>query len=130
MKLLITLAFCATVLLAGCQTPGKYIATSSTTVDHAMQAWAVYVVDGHATPEQELAVRKVKTLHEIAEDAAVLAYTDFKITGDKTVWLKARDVLRLNQANLLAIIASFTNPTPTNSPPTIVTNSPSTPPSL
>ncbi len=126
MKLLITIAFCATVLL-GCSTPGKYIAASSTTVEHAMQAWAVFVVDGHATPEQELAVRQLKTRYDTAEDAAVSAYVDMNQTGDKTAWLIARDLLKANQANLLALVTAFTNRT-TNSIPTIVTNS--TPPQL
>lgn len=95
-------------LTSGCNTTGKLIATSSTTVDHAMQGWAVYVVDGKATAEQEKQVRKAKDLYDAAEDAAVEAYTTFSLTGDKSRWEQARDYLWAQQRALISLVEQFT----------------------
>lgn len=57
----------ATVLLfnSGCSTPLRttYVATGTvaTTVDITMQAWADYVVAGHATQEQDQKARELYT---------------------------------------------------------------------
>lgn len=104
---LIAVAF-ASLLWAGCQTAGKVIATSSTTVDHAMQAWAVYVVDGHATPAQENQVRILKNNYDQAEDIAVAAYAVYSETGDKTQWERAKELLLKKQTQLVNLVSSLT----------------------
>ena len=93
----------------GCSTPSKFIAASSTTVDHAMKAWAVYVVDGHATPEQEAKVKKAQKSYYAAEDLALAAIAGVEAGGDKTAWLKARDLMLANQKTLIDMINTFTH---------------------
>lgn len=105
MKSLFAIVLIAIVsLLAGCATSGKLIATSSTSVDHAMQAWAVYVVDGRATVAQEASVRVLKEKYDLSEDAAVAAFASFTQTGDKTAWQQASAYLQTNEANLISLI--------------------------
>ncbi len=100
-------------LWSGCQTtPGKYISSSSTTVNHAMQAWAVYVVDGRATPEQEAAVRAAKDNYDVAEDVAVIAYAQSQSTGDQSRWIIYRDLLSQHQAELIQLVTLFTGKKP------------------
>lgn len=103
-----TIFCCILILGAACQTTGKLIATSSATVDAAMQTWAVYVVDGHATAQQETQVRSIKSKYDAAEDAAVEAYTAFSLTGDKTRWQQARDFMLEQQRALIALVEQFT----------------------
>jgi hypothetical protein len=107
MKYLITL-LSVTFLVCGCQTPGKIIATTSTSVDHAMQTWAVYVVDGKATPEQETKVKEFKLRYDAAEDLALSAFIEYTKTDDKSVWLRAKDLLKAQQLNLINLVNQFT----------------------
>ena len=107
MKKLLLFSILIVGLLAGCATPGKIIASSSTTVDHAMKAWAVWVVDGHATPEQETKVRALKLKYDSAEDAAVQANIAFA-SGDKTRWAAAKAFLMEQQQALLSLVSTLT----------------------
>ncbi len=107
MKNLLLFSILILSLLAGCATPGKLIASSSTTVDHAMRAWAVWVVDGKATPEQELRVRALKAKYDAAEDAAVQANIAFA-SGDKTRWAAAKAFLIEQQQALLSLVSTLT----------------------
>jgi transcriptional regulator GlxA family with amidase domain len=106
--LIIGVLLVATFLISGCSTTGKVIATSSTTVDHAMQAWAVYVVDGKASMAQEQAVRAAKEKYDAAEDAAVEAYIQFSKDDYRPAWEKARDYLTSQAEALTALIQQFT----------------------
>jgi predicted lipid-binding transport protein (Tim44 family) len=100
-------------VVTGCgTTPGKVIASASTSVDHAMQGWMVYVVDGHATPAQEQAVRAAHLDYLAAEDAALAAYAGFAATGEASAWQRARDFLNGQQQALLALISSFQRGSP------------------
>lgn len=110
MKQIITLTILVTALLCGgCASTGKLIATGSTTVDHAMQAWAVFVVDGKASVEQEEVVRSYKNRYYIAEDSAVLALVDYEQhPGDKTNLETAINVLKIHKQNLIKLVESFT----------------------
>lgn len=110
MKKLVTLIG-ITLLLAGCSTTGKLIATSSTTVDHAMRAWAVHVVDGKASAAQEETVKAAKLKYDAAEDQAVAAYTTFTDTGNVAVWKAAKVYLLQQQQNLINLIEQFTGKT-------------------
>ena len=109
MKLTINLLLISLVLIVGCSTPSKLIATSSTTVDHAMKAWAVYVVDGHATLKQKQQVDKAQADYYAAEDLAIAANLGFKDSADKKAWLKARDLMLANQQALIDLITTFTH---------------------
>jgi len=92
-------------LLTGCKTtPGKIIASSSTTVDHAMKAWAVFVVDGHATAAQEATVKSLKEKYDAAEDAAVEANARL----DPPSWAAAKQYLLEQQTNLIQMVTMFT----------------------
>lgn len=107
-KLYIFLTITVISLLAGCTTPGKLIASSSSTVDHAMQAWAIYVVDGKATIAQENMVRAYKIKYDAAEDAAVEANLKFATTGDKAAWKLAKEYLTEQKDNLINLVSSLT----------------------
>jgi hypothetical protein len=108
MKTLLTITIAVICLLTnGCKSTGNLIATSFTTVDHAMQAWAVYVVDGKATMTQELAVREAKLKYDVAEDTAVAAYVKLA-SGDKVTWAIARDHLIQQRENLLNLLSVLT----------------------
>lgn len=111
MKQFLSLLFVITLLVGcdGCSsTPAKLIATSSSTVDHAMKAWAVYVVDGKASAAQEAMVRDAKAKYDAAEDAAVKAYVSYTKSGDKLTWAVANDLLTKNKESLLNLITLLT----------------------
>ena len=105
----IALSVICVLLLVGCSTPSKFVASSSTTVDHAMKAWAVYVVDGLATPKQIQQVKKAQQDYYAAEDLALAAIAGVEVGGDKTAWLKARDLMLANQQTLIDLINTFTH---------------------
>jgi heat shock protein HslJ len=98
----------AVALLSGCASPGKYIVTTSIAVDHAMQAWAVYVVDGHASINDELTVMAAHQRYIAAEDAVLEAWLAFQKSGDKLTWIEARDTLLRRQADLLMLVDKLT----------------------
>lgn len=103
-KYLITLTVTVCLLLTSCVNVGRVIATNSTTVDHAMKAWSVYVVDGHATPEQEAKVKEAQLAYYAAEDLALDAYRTYHKTGDKTVYVIAAERLQAQSQNLVTLI--------------------------
>lgn len=108
-KLLVLTCAIVALLTGGCSTTGKLIATSTTTVDHAMQAWAVYVVDNQSTLEQENKVRELKAKYDLAEDVVLDAYGESVKTGNKTTLQIAKNALATAQRNLVAAVELFTN---------------------
>lgn len=108
MKKLLTLTLFVCLLLTGCQNVGKVIASSSTTVDHALKAWSVYVVDGHATDAQSAEVEKYQKSYYVAEDLALDAYRQSVKTGDKEAYKIALDTLKASEQSLIAVIQTFT----------------------
>ena len=98
----------AVALLSGCASPGKYIVTTSIATDHAMQAWAVWVVDGHATINDELTVMAAHERYLAAEDAVLEAWLAWQKTGDKLTWIEARDALLRRQSDLLMLVDKLT----------------------
>jgi ABC-type phosphate/phosphonate transport system ATPase subunit len=107
-KYFIVFSLFVSLLCVGCQTTGKLIATTSTSVDHAMRAWAVYEVDGKATEAQKSQVRYFKQQYDLAEDAAVAAFVVMSETGDKSSWLTAKEYLYKNQQNLINLVTLIT----------------------
>jgi hypothetical protein len=95
-------------LLTGCSTPGKVIATSSSTVEHALKMFAVYSVDGHATEAQREQVKRLQADYYAAEDVALAAYAEFSKSGEKLTWEKARDFMWAQENALIALIEGFT----------------------
>jgi heat shock protein HslJ len=102
----------AAMLLSGCASPGKYIVTTSIAVDHAMQGWAVYVVDGHATINDELTVMAAHERYIATEDAVLEAWLAFQKSGDKLTWIEARDALLRYQLDLLMLVDQLTKEKP------------------
>lgn len=107
MKTILALLLTSSLFLCGCANTGKILVSASTTVDHAMQAWAVYVVDGKAKPQDEAVVRKAFDSYKAAESIALSAYLESEKTGDKTAFEKARDVLLREQVALLALVTQL-----------------------
>lgn len=100
---------------SGCATqnaPGRILATTVGTVDSAMQGWATFVALGHATPDQESAVREVYAKYQAAESAAERAYVAAAKLNDQSAWSKASAALTASQSDLLALLAKFNPPTP------------------
>lgn len=107
------LAMFIALLCAGCANTGKFIASTSTTVDATMQGWAIWVADGHATPEARHKVDVMLARYHDAEDVALQAYLEATKTGNDTALKKAKAALLAASDDLLALIASFqTTPTP------------------
>jgi len=105
--LFITIAIVA--FLTGCQsTPTKLIAATSATVDGAMKAWAIYVVDGHATEAQRVRVRELQARYYLAEDSMLVAYSVYSHTGVVEDWQEAAKLLIESEAALVNFIASIT----------------------
>lgn len=96
-------AFISALIWTACTTTSKLIVASNITVDHAMQAWAVHVVDGKATPAQEDAVRQAKLKYDAAEDALVEANIKFAQT-DKSAVKLAREYLKEQREALIVLI--------------------------
>jgi hypothetical protein len=68
----------------GCATqdvPGRTLATAAVTVDKAMQAWAIYVVQGHATASDEAAVRKAYSRYQLSMALAESLYREAQQDG-------------------------------------------------
>lgn len=103
MKTLLLVMLAALGFLVGCATSGKFIAASSTTVDKAMKSWAAYVVEGHATPAQEEAVRRAHKDYLASEDLALAALE----SGSKPDLQTARKFLTEHQAALLQLVELF-----------------------
>lgn len=98
------------LLAPGCvtQTPGRVLATTVATVDAAMQGWATWVALGHATSEQELAVRAAYERYQALQHAAEAAYVAAAKTSDPSVFQRASAALTAAQGDLLYLLAKFT----------------------
>lgn len=96
-------------LVTGCKTtPSKVIAASAVTVDKAMQAWAVYVVDGHATDAQRFKVRELQSKYYAAEDAMLIANAMYEKMGIAPTWQDAARELIAAENTLVEFITSVT----------------------
>lgn len=91
------------IWMAGCATTGKMVASTSSTVEHAMQMWAVFVVDGHATPTQEARVKRALEDYYAAEDLVISAMKK----GDPLTLETAKQWLKENRDLLLGLINGF-----------------------
>jgi hypothetical protein len=98
--------------LLGCATfetnAGKTLVTITSTVDKAMQGWAVWVSLGKATPQQQATVKSAYEKYQIAELAAEHAYASLVANKDKTAWTQAAALLTATQSDILAIITAIT----------------------
>lgn len=108
------------LLAPGCvtQTPGRVLATTVQTVDAAMQGWATWVALGHATSEQELAVRGAYDRYQAFQRAAEAAYVAAAKTSDPSVFQRAAAALKAAQDDLLYLLAKFQPTTPPSALPT------------
>lgn len=105
----LSLVMLGVALLTGCRTtPSKVIATSATTVDKAMKAWAVYVVDGHATDAQRQKVRELQASYYAAEDSLLIANAMYEKLGTAPTWQEAAQQLINAETELVGFITALT----------------------
>lgn len=106
---LLLIAGLAMAAASGCVSnpAGRALATATTTVDAAMQSWAVYVVDGKATPQQEAVVKDAYTKYQAVELLAEKAYLEATKTGDYTGFDRAKLALAASQLYLIQVIEAF-----------------------
>jgi hypothetical protein len=110
-----SLAFLAIVSLLflplGCQTQnaaGKTISTVAVTVDGAMQGWAVWVVKGNTTQEQQAKVNSAYEKYQTAMAATSKVYAVVANNPDQSALTLALVSLDACKSELLALIAQFT----------------------
>jgi hypothetical protein len=110
---LVAVALLACLLGFGCAsvqtTAGKLLASTATTVDGAMQGWAIWVAQGHATAQQEAQVRSAYGQYQASMSIALGAYNAMVQSGDQSVWLTASQILASNGAAVVALVQSFTS---------------------
>jgi hypothetical protein len=125
----------ASMLLAGCKTPDeaafKTIASLEAAVDHAMNAWADYVVWKRAAPpadealaEQERQVKTAYTSYRLAMSAAYAARATY--TADKQAglpaWQARLDAARAAAAELMKLVDAFLVSAPLAPTPALTPN--------
>ena len=99
-----------TTLFTGCNTTGKVLASTSITVNEAMDGWMQWVKLGYATLEQEHKVKTAYERYQVAMSAASNAYAQAAINNtsqNRTVLQVARESLLASQNDLLALINLF-----------------------
>lgn len=106
-KALALVLVAVTLVLAGCQSTGRVIASASSAVDHGLKAYAVLMVDEKTTSDQDRRVKLAQERYYAAEDAALTAYLTWYKTGDDTAWERAKAQLLLAQSNLLNLLREF-----------------------
>lgn len=104
----IILSVLVAIVFCGCQTAGKTLAATAVTVDSAMRAWAIYVVDGHATPEQENKVRDVYHKYQLAMQASRDAYSAAAVLKDESIYKRTYVGLNAAKEDIVALIKEFT----------------------
>jgi len=106
------LALAALMTSCGCATwqdaAGKSLASASASVDAAMQGWAVWVVNGHATAQQEAAVREAYGRYQAAMQLASTAYQSAVSAKDKTLMQTALAVVAQSRADFVSLVQTFT----------------------
>jgi len=109
------------VLGSGCVTAvdkgSRALVTTVQTVDLAMKGWTTFDAMGKATPDQVLAVRAAYSKYQLAEAAAEHALIASMNAKDASVYTTAGAALSACQADLIALINSFTAGTPAKTPP-------------
>jgi hypothetical protein len=110
---ILTLTLLACLLGWGCASvqtsAGKLLASTATTVDGAMQGWAIWVAQGHATAQQEAQVKTAYGQYQASMAIALGAYNAMVQSGDQSVWLTASQILASNGAAIVALVQSFTS---------------------
>ena len=67
-------------------TAGKFLSSVAVTVDGAMKGWAIWVVDGHTTTQDEAQVKAVYTQYQFYMKVATNAYSLAVSTGDTSTF--------------------------------------------
>lgn len=83
------------------------MASTALAVDAAMEGWAVWVVKGQATQEQEDKVRAAYEKYQISMEIASNAYTNSIVTGNRSAWQVAQSILVTNGKNIGALVFQF-----------------------
>ena len=99
------------LLICGCRSLEQtaYVATGATvaTVDAAMQAWGDYVAEGHATPEQEAAVKLAYERYQKALRAEQIAVKVYRANKDKLNLKAALNALAEARDGLLQVLPGY-----------------------
>lgn len=97
--------YAALALLIGCatfkSTASKFLASTAQTVDATMQGWALLVVSGQTTPEQEANVKGIYQQYQRSMLIASNAWEVTIATGDKTGWIVASNTVYQQKLGLL-----------------------------
>ena len=94
------------IVVCGCSTTGKTLATIATTADKAMEGWATYVVINKVPEADQAPVRAAYAKYQASMQVASSLYQ--QSAGKDTPALEsAAKVLRDNQWALINLIESF-----------------------
>jgi hypothetical protein len=100
------------LMSAGCRTwqdaAGKSLASASVSVDAAMKGWALWVASGHATPQQEDAVRDALKKYQSAMLVAEDVYAAAIKSKDKNLMQTALAVVAQSRYDFVSLVKTFT----------------------
>lgn len=100
------------LVLSSCATfqgnAGKVLASTSQTVDAAMQSWAQYLKVNPLPPSRQYKVQKAYQNYQVSMAAAEKAYIALAKNGDKNGWQQASIALTASQAEIIAAITAIT----------------------
>lgn len=105
--LIIGLLFITTACNTIKNTGPKVMASTALAVDAAMKSWAVWVVNGHATPAQEQNIRDVYKKYQVSMLIAYNAYTQSVNSGNDSAWKIASTMLDSNKNQLISLVQMF-----------------------
>lgn len=115
-------AIALTLSIEGCSTTGsqsptviayKTVASTTTTVDTARQAWNQWVITGHATVDQVTKVANDYALYQQSMATAQVAINSYNANPDPNQLNKVMAAVSDSSANLLGLINTIMAPTAT-----------------
>lgn len=97
--------------LVGCAsfqtTSGKFLASTAQSVDLAMKGWALFVVEGKVTAQQQLNVRSAYAMYQRSMLVASNAWETSLTTADKTLWNSASNSVYFSQQGLVNLLTAM-----------------------
>ena len=109
---LFTIALCAAAIISsGCKsvqdTSGKTLIGIETTVNAAMQGWATWDAEGHATPAQEAQVKALYTQYQAAFTIAANTWISAQASGDTATMTSVIATLSSQATPIVALITQI-----------------------
>lgn len=110
---LLTLSLMVSMLLCGCatttwqDTTAKTLVTVATTVDAAMKAWAIHVVNDNVPAVNQEPVQQAYVQYQVSFNIAKTTYVTAIANKDNSLVSQVIAQLQANEANLLHAVQAF-----------------------